>query len=246
MSKTHVDIDVAKYRLDVWIWRANAGKSMFHNEAGIDALCELLLPDRIVLKATGDQAVPLAATLQAASLPWSTRARPVNLVGPEASSPRPTVWMHSCQPTWRRCYNRPCVPYRMLTSRPCVRSWCDIAMCVQKKTHLDSTSPDLQPRIRSHLDWMHDKLGHLNRELQNRLRNDSAWQPQVELLRSMSGISPAVPAAKLPELEHLNQCEITALVSVALLKRDRGQHREQRHVWGSRASARTIPLHAPP
>ena len=39
MSKTHVGIDVAKDRLDVWVWEADAGESVPHNEAGIDALC---------------------------------------------------------------------------------------------------------------------------------------------------------------------------------------------------------------
>ena len=40
MTKPHVGIDVAKDRLDVWVWETETGECVPHNEAGIEALCE--------------------------------------------------------------------------------------------------------------------------------------------------------------------------------------------------------------
>ena len=51
----------------------------------------------------------------------------------------------------------------------------------------------------------------------------------------------AVLIAELPELGRLNGREIAALASVAPLNRDRGRYRDQRRVWGGRASVRPIP-----
>ena len=60
MSKTHVGIDVVKDWLDVWVWGAETGECVPHNEAGTDAL---RVPDRIVMESTGGREVPLVAAL---------------------------------------------------------------------------------------------------------------------------------------------------------------------------------------
>ena len=44
--------------------------------------------------------------------------------------------------------------------------------------------------------------------------------------------------AELPELGKLNRKQIAALVGVAPLNRDSGQHRGKRQIWGGRASVR--------
>ena len=73
------------------------------------------------------------------------RARPVNLVGLWASSPRPIAWIHSCWPGWRRYRDHPCVPCRVPTFGPCARSWgCGSRSwpCVhRRKSRLDGASP---------------------------------------------------------------------------------------------------------
>jgi transposase len=44
--------------------------------------------------------------------------------------------------------------------------------------------------------------------------------------------------AELPELGRLNRCQIAALVGVAPLNRDSGQHRGVRTTWGGRSGVR--------
>ena len=59
----------------------------------------------------------------------------------------------------------------------------------------------------------------------------------------MPGVGPVVATvlvAELPEPGRLNGREIAALVGVAPLNRDSGQHRGPRRVWGGRASVRMM------
>lgn len=61
-------------------------------------------------------------------------------------------------------------------------------------------------------------------------------------LRSIKGVGPVVQAtllAQLPELGQLDRRQIAALVGVAPLNRDSGQHRGRRRIVGGRAALRT-------
>ncbi|MXZ25011.1 MAG: IS110 family transposase [Caldilineaceae bacterium SB0665_bin_21] len=101
-------------------------------------------------------------------------------------------------------------------------------MCAQEKTRLDSAPLAMQPRMRAHLEWLQAELKALNQELHDRLQDHAAWQAQVELLCSVPGVGPVVAAvliAELPELGCLNGREMAALLGVAPLNRDSGQHR---------------------
>ena len=73
-------------------------------------------------------------------------------------------------------------------------------MCAQEKTRLDSTPPDLQPRIRVHPDWLNTEREHWNRERQDRLRNYPTWSGRTELLRSVPDVGPVVAAVRVAEL----------------------------------------------
>lgn len=62
-----------------------------------------------------------------------------------------------------------------------------------------------------------------------------------ELLDSVTGVGPhtiATLIAALPELGHVSGRQISALVGVAPLNCDSGQHRGHRHIWGGRAQVR--------
>lgn len=64
-----------------------------------------------------------------------------------------------------------------------------------------------------------------------------------ELLDSVKGVGVATIAtllAELPELGHLSGRQISALVGLAPLNCDSGQHRGERHIWGGRSRVRRI------
>ena len=63
-----------------------------------------------------------------------------------------------------------------------------------------------------------------------------------EVLTSTPGVGPITTCtllAELPELGHLNRKQIAALVGVAPLNNDSGQHRGRRTIWGGRAAVRS-------
>ena len=174
MSKTHVGIDVAKDRLDAWVWETDAGESVPHNEAGIDALCQhltVLAPDRIVVESTGGREVPLAAALQAAGLPVAVvnprQAREFGrAVGQLAKTDRLDARLLARMAAVLRPPVRPLPDADLRALRAVVVRRRQIAaMCAQEKTRLDGVPPDLQPRIRAHLEWLQAELKALNRDL---------------------------------------------------------------------------------
>ena len=252
MTKPHVGIDVAKDRLDVWVWETETGECVPHNEAGIDALCERLTalgPARIVVESTGGREVPLAAALQAAGLPVAVvnprQAREFGrALGQLAKTDRLDARLLARMAAVLQPPVRPLPDADLRALRAVVvRRRQVAAMGAQEKTRLDGAPPDLQPRIRAHLEWLQTELKALNRELHDRMQDHAAWQARAKLLRSVPGVGPVVAAvlvAELPELGRLNGREIAALVGVAPLNRDSGRHRGQRRVWGGRASVRTM------
>ena len=252
MTKPHVGIDVAKDRLDVWVWETATGDSVPHNEAGIEALCtrlEALAPDRIVVEATGGREVPLAAALQAAGLPVAVvNPRQARAFGRALGQLAKTDCLDARLLARMAAVLRP--PVRPLPDADLralravvVRRRQIAAMGAQEKTRLERAPSDLQPRIRAHLEWLQAELKALNRELHDRMQAHGTWQARAELLRSVPGVGPVVAAvlvAELPELGRLNGRAIAALVGVAPLNRDSGQYRGPRRVWGGRASVRTM------
>ena len=62
-------------------------------------------------------------------------------------------------------------------------------------------------------------------------------------MRSVPGVGPVLSISLLsnvPELGKLNRRQIAALIGVAPLNRDSGQHSGTRIVWGGRANVRSV------
>lgn len=99
-------------------------------------------------------------------------------------------------------------------------------------------------------DWLREQaqhgLGHWQTQLKDidaRIAELMAAQPQVEDLRSIKGVGPVLLATllgQLPELGRLDGKAIAKLVGVAPLARDSGTMRGKRSVWGGRANIRAV------
>ena len=129
--------------------------------AEIDALCArlaALAPDRIVVESTGGRAVPLVATLQAAGLPVAVvnprQAREFGrALGQFAKTDRLDARLLAHMAAVLRPPVRPLPDADLRALRALVVRRRQVAvMCAQEKTRLDGASPDLQPRIRAHLE----------------------------------------------------------------------------------------------
>jgi transposase len=116
-----------------------------------------------------------------------------------------------------------------------------IEMLGQETNRLRLARPEVRRRLAAHVRWLEREVGHADGALQTALEASPLWQVQDDLLRSIPGIGPVVARtllALLPELGQLDGRQIAALVGVAPLNRDSGQHRGRRQVWGGRAPVR--------
>ena len=106
-----------------------------------------------------------------------------------------------------------------------------------KQAHAD----DVRHSVRTILDALEQQLDHVEQQIGEAIQACSAWRAKDQILRSVSGVGPAVSRtllADLPELGQLNRRQIASLVGVAPLNRDSGLMRGRRTVWGGRANVR--------
>jgi transposase len=116
-----------------------------------------------------------------------------------------------------------------------------IEMLGQETNRLRLARPEVRRRLQAHVRWLAREVDQADGALQAALEASPVWQVQEDLLRSVPGIGPVVARtllALLPELGQLDGRQIAALVGVAPLNRDSGQHRGRRQVWGGRAPVR--------
>ncbi len=95
----------------------------------------------------------------------------------------------------------------------------------------------------AHIKWLQARLKDLDRDLDETLRKSPAWRERDELLATVPGVGRVTVATlrgELPELGRLNRKQIAALVGVAPVAHDSGQHRGTRHIAGGRASVRHV------
>jgi len=100
---------------------------------------------------------------------------------------------------------------------------------------------EVRHSVQLFIDTINKDLKRIDNEILKLVESDDDWQQRYELLKSVPGVGKVTAAAlvaELPELGHLNRQEIAALVGVAPMNHDSGQHRGQRRIKGGRASLR--------
>jgi transposase len=108
------------------------------------------------------------------------------------------------------------------------------------KDYLDQA---VQRDIEAHIRWLEAKMTDLDKEVKERIKNNPAFAEKARLYKSMKGVGDVLAStliAKLPELGHVNQREIGALVGLAPVNRDSGKFRGKRMIHGGRAMVRKV------
>jgi transposase len=118
-----------------------------------------------------------------------------------------------------------------------------VGMRTMEQNRLSGTVP---PRVRhdleAHLEWLDQHIAAVDRELEDRIRSSPVWRAKDDLLRSIKGIGPVVSRtllAAVPELGTLDRRRIAALVGLAPMADDSGQHRGARRIQGGRSWVRS-------
>lgn len=250
--RANAGIDVSKGWLDV----AFGGRSeRFANDAaGMESLTALLRQegiDLVVLEATGGYEAAAAAALQIAGLavavvnPRQSRdfAKSMGVLAKTdkvdarvlqafadviAGHEKRAEFLHQV-PEERRAQLAALVARR--------RQLLD--MHTAESNRLAMAHKATRKSLAAILKALDQQLREIDQDLDRHIREH--FKPLTDLLKSAKGIGAVTSqtlAAALPELGRLDRRAIAALVGVAPLACDSGQHRGSRHIWGGRADVR--------
>jgi transposase len=247
-----IGIDVGKAHLDVAERPSGTTWRVAHDEAGIAALVarwRAQPPTLLVLEATGGLEVPLAAALGSAGVavvvvnPRQVRHF-AQAIGQLAKTDRLDAallarFAEVVRPTPRPLPDDQAQALAALVTR---RSQI-VAMLVAEQQRLGTALPAVRARVATHVSWLRTERAALDEELAQTIQQTPLWRERDDLLRSVPGVGPTLATtllADLPELGRLTRKQIAALVGVAPLNCDSGQHRGRRVIWGGRAHLRAV------
>ena len=206
-------------------------------------------PAGIIVEATGNLEMPLAAALQASHLPVviinprqvRDFARAIGVLAKTDTIDARILALFGTRvkPDIRPLPDQKAREMaRLLTRRRQL-----VEMLTAEHNRLLQASEDIRPGIETHIKWLEEALSEINDDLERRIRRSSSWCEKDNLLKSVPGVGKVVSSTlliELPELGRLNRRKIAALVGVAPLNRDSGNMRGKRTVWGGRARLRAV------
>jgi transposase len=116
-----------------------------------------------------------------------------------------------------------------------------VDMMIAEKNRLEHAEGVIREWIEESLSAFKGQLASVDAAIALALDADAELVKRRDILVSVPGIATltaAVILAELPELGHIGSKQAAALVGVAPINRDSGQHRGERHIGGGRPSVR--------
>ncbi len=246
----YVGVDVAKSALDVAVTDSGETRQFVNDDEGISQAVHYIAsvkPAGIIIEATGNLEMPLAAALQASRLPVAViNPRQVRdfaratgaLAKTDTIDARILALFGSrVKPEIRPLPNQKTREMRNLLTRR--RQL--IEMLTAEHNRASQADDGIRSCIETHIKWLEAALSNINDDLDNQIRSSPSWLERDNLLKSVPGVGKVVSSSlliELPELGMLNRRKIAALVGVAPLNRDSGTMRGRRTIWGGRAKLR--------
>jgi transposase len=251
----YAGIDVAKDRVEVAISKDTSVKSFTNDGPGHEELAKLLLANEIaliVMEATGGYEFDLACALQAAGLAVAVinprQARDfAKAMGYLAKTDRIDAGVLSelartiaAHPHADR-FVKPLADAEQQTLKALVTRRTQLmGMLNAERQRLAISHPASRASIEKLVKTIRDELKGMEAQLQQHIAQNHA--DLSGLLKSVSGVGPALSAiliAELPELGRLRHRQIAALVGVAPFNRDSGTFKGKRSICGGRTQVRS-------
>ena len=249
-----VGIDVSKATLDIHTLPCEEAWSTGNDEESVDVLVARLAglkPTLIVLEATGGLERRVLGAMLAAGLPAVAvnprQARDFakatgQLAKTDSLDARVlALFADRIRPTVRPAVDEQTRELDALMVRR--RQVVDMITAEKNRLGAAPASKRVVKAIRSSIAWLEKQLDIVDTDLDNSIRNSSAWREKDDLLRSVPGVGKVLSRtllAQAPELGTLSRKQIAALIGLAPLNRDSGTHRGRRCIWGGRAQVRQV------
>jgi transposase len=247
-----VGVDVAKNILDVADSKSNEARQFNNDQKGITSAVRYiagLKPAKIILEATGNYEMPLAALLQDSRLPVVivnprqvrdfARATGVLAKTDRIDARILALFGLHIKPEVRLLPDQKAREMGNLLARR--RQL--IEMLTAEHNRVLQADDSIRPGIEIHIKWLEEAISTINDDLDRQIRSSPSWCEKDNLLKSVPGVGKVVSTTlliELPEMGQLNRRKIAALVGVAPLNRDSGTMRGKRTVWGGRAKLRAV------
>lgn len=250
-NKEHfVGIDVAKDWFDMAVLGEENTVQLANTKSGIAKLVKrmkVLIPDLIVVEATGGYEEALVLALFEASLP-------VALVSPQrvrqyARAKGRLAKTDQLDAYLLAEYGQKIQP-RLFVGKSEERKQLSVlvgrrnqlnAMLQAEKNRLRTQSGTIRSSLEKVIDCLETQLHQMEKEIRTLFQQHIDLQTQEKLLRTAKSIGPVTAAtllADLPELGQLDRQEIAALVGVAPMNADTGRKRGYRKTKGGRPTVR--------
>lgn len=249
-ATTSIGIDVSKKKLDVYLLPQGTFVSLRNNDAGVQSLldfCQQWQPQAVVLEATGNYETRAFQALQAAG--W-----PVRRINPRQSRAFAQALGRSLKTDK---VDAACLAHvaqflsllpenypidKPLTLASLVKRRRQLVdMITMERNRLEHVDNVLQVSIAAHLSWLEAELKRLDKEIDDFLHKNPEWRAKIKNLGSVPGIGQVTLAtllAELPELGHLSNKKLAALVGLAPFNHDSGTRTGKRRIQGGRKTVR--------
>jgi transposase len=250
---TFVGIDVSKEWLDVGLLPSGDVWRVSNESKAIEELVERLkdlVPQQIVMEATGGYEMAIAAALCSAGLPVAVvNPRQVREFARATGQLAKTdkidarvlaLFGERVRPESRVLPDEMTRAFDALLAR---RSQLVRMLAEEKNRRQQARSAQVRKGIERHVEWLEREIKDVERELNHSVRESPAWRAKDDLLQSVKGVGRVLSytvVGALPELGRLNRKQITSLVGIAPHAADSGFMRGKRRIWGGRAEVRRV------
>lgn len=255
MARIFIGVDVSQDFLDVHVRPTSVHRRFSNDQTGIDELLAWLRPlqaVRILFESTGAYQKAAVGALLAAGLPAvvvnSRQVRDfassmgylakTDKIDAAAIAHFAEVAVTEVRPLdsqesrdLRDFYDRRGQLVRILAMEKNQRHAASVAQ----------VSAKVLKNIDKHIDYLQGQIKVLEQRMNTLIESTAAFQARNEILQTITGIGPQVARtliAYLPELGSCNRQSIAALVGLAPLNEDSGNHTGQRHIRGGRSKVR--------
>ncbi len=250
-EKVFIGIDVSKKQLDIFIRPTEQSWSVGNNEIDISGLVKKikkLEPEYIILEATGGLEQLVFNALVDDSLP-------AVVVNPRQ--------VRDFAKATGRLAKTDAIDAEVLAHfgeaiKPEIRQRLDIEtqelkafntrrreivnMLNAEKNRFQSAPKCLKNDIQEHIKWLQQRLSEIDEQINKQIESNKAWKEKDKIYQSFRGIGPVnshLLICGLPELGHVSNKKISALLGVAPFNCDSGKWKGKRIIWGGRAELRS-------